>query len=84
MNKDVFPEVLKHFIGHMAVSEQNPGLLILDNHSSHISLEVINVAQTNGLTILTFPPHCRHRMQLLMLVCVFGPFKRFFNKFADA
>ena len=82
MNNDVFPEVLKHFIGHMAVSEQNPGLLILDNHSSHIGLEVINVAQKNGLTILTFSPHCSHRMQPLD-VCVFGPFKRFYNKFAD-
>ena len=83
MNSDVFPEVLKHFIDHMAVSEQNPGLLILDNHSSHIGLEVINVAQKNGLTILTFPPHCSHRMQPLD-VCIFGPFKRFYNKFADA
>ena len=83
MNSDVFPEVLKHFIGHMAVSKQNPGLLILVNHSSHIGLEVINVAQKNGLTIFTFPPHCSHRMQSLD-VCVFGPFKRFYNKFADA
>ena len=32
---------------------------------------------------LTFPPHCSHRMQPLD-VCVFGPFKRFYNKFADA
>ena len=38
MNSDVFPEVLKHFIGHMVVSKQNLGLLILDNHSSHIGL----------------------------------------------
>ena len=83
MNSDVFPEVLKHFIGHMAVSKQNPGLLILDNHSSHIGLEVINVAPKNGLTILTFPPHCSHKMQPLD-VCVFGRFKRFYNKFADA
>ena len=83
MNSDVFPEVLKHFIGPMAVSKQNPGLLILDNHSSHIGLEVINVAQKNGLTILTFPPHCSHKMQPLD-VCVLGPFKRFYNKFADA
>ena len=57
MNSDVFPEVLKHFIGHMAVSEKNPGLFILDNYSSHIGVKVINVAQKNELTILTFPPH---------------------------
>ena len=68
MNSDVFPEVLKHFIGHMPVSEQNPGLLILDNHSSHIGLEVINVAQKNELTILTFLPHCSHRINLWIFV----------------
>ena len=83
INSDVFSEVLKHLIGHMTVSKQNPGLLVLDNHSSHLGLEVINVAQKNGLTTSTFPPHCSHRMQTLY-ACVFSPFKRFYNKFADA
>ena len=39
MNSDDFPEVLEHFVGHMAVSEQNPGLLIFGNHFNHIGLK---------------------------------------------
>ena len=46
-------------------------------------MEIINLAENNGLSILTFPPHCSHRLQPLD-VAVFGPFKTFYNSFADA
>ena len=82
MNSDLFPQVLRHFIHHMKISKESPGLLLLDNHHSHIGLEVINIAEANGLHILTFPPHCSHRLQPLD-VCVFGPFKRFYSSFCD-
>ena len=57
----------------MSASKSNPGLIILDNHSSHMSLEVIEIAEENGLDILSFPPHCCHRLQPLDL-SVFGRF----------
>ena len=82
MNNELFIKVLKHFITFMNVSINNPGVLVFDNHQSHISLEVINVAEQVGLHIITFPPPCSHRSQPLD-VCVFGPFKKFYNKFAD-
>ena len=34
--------------------------------------------QGNGLVILSFPPHCSHRMQPLD-VSIYGPFKRYYN-----
>ena len=43
---------------------------------------MINIAEANGLHILTFPPHCSHRLQPLD-VCVFGPFKQFYTSFCD-
>ena len=58
-------------------------LLLLDNHQSHISLEVIKIAEENGLNILTFPPHCSHRLQPLD-ICLFGPFKAFYYCFCDS
>ena len=67
----------------MHISKSNPGLLILDNQRSHLGLEIINLAENNGLSILTFPSHCSHRLQPLD-VAVFGPFKTFYNSFADA
>ncbi|GFO27443.1 tigger transposable element-derived protein 6 [Plakobranchus ocellatus] len=79
MNRDLFPQVLEHFISIMNVSLQNPGLLIMDNHDSHVTLNVIDLARQSGLTILTFPPHCSHRMQPLD-VSVFGPFKTYYNQ----
>ena len=35
---------------------------------------MIDYARANGIVMLTFPPHCSHRLQLLDLG-VFGPFK---------
>ena len=67
----------------MNVSNANPILLIFDNHRSHLSLEVITLAEENGLHILTFPPHCSHRLQPLD-VGIFGPFKRFYHRACDA
>ena len=63
MNSDLFSQVLRHFIHHMKIPKESPGLLLLDNHHSHIGLEVINIAEANGLHILTFPPHCSHRLR---------------------
>ena len=83
MNNDLFSQTLLHFIVHVHVSKSNPGLLILDDHRSHLDLEIITLAKKHGLEILTFPPHCSHRLQPLD-VTIFGPFKVFYNRFADA
>lgn len=83
MNADLFVNVLEHFVKFMNVSKERPGLLILDNHRSHLGLEVVNLAEENGLNIVTFPPHFSHRLQALD-VSVFGPFKTFYGRFSDA
>ena len=36
MNSELFPLVLEHFIRHMNISVANPGILVMDNHKSHI------------------------------------------------
>ena len=66
----------------MNISQQNPELLIYDNHFTHITIASIIVAKESGLTLLTLPPHCSHRMQPLD-VCVFTLFKRFYAHYAD-
>ena len=78
MNSELFPLVLKHFIKHMNVSNDNSAILVIDNHESHVTLETIDLARENGLVILSFPPHCSDRMQPLD-VSVYGPFKRYYN-----
>jgi len=43
--------------------------LFLDSHSSHYTLELLDYAQSNGISILGYPPHCTHALQGLDVVC---------------
>ena len=56
----------------------SPVLLLLDNHDSHLSIEVLDYAKENGVVMLSFPPHCSHMMQPLDRM-VYGAFKKFYN-----
>ena len=78
MTCESFTRYLKHFIHHAKCSSQSPVLLLLDNHESHISLEGINLCKENGVSLLTIPPHCSHRLQPLD-VAVYGPLKTHYN-----
>ena len=74
---------MKHFIKHVRPSEDSPVLLLLDNHSSHLSVDVLEMAKSSGIIMLSFPPHCSHRLQPLDR-SVFGPFKRSYYTQMDA
>lgn len=78
MIADLFPSVMKHFIKYSNSTKENPTILIYDNHESHLSIEAINLAKENGVTILTLPPHCSNKMQPLD-VTVYFSFKNFYN-----
>lgn len=82
MKEDDFLEFLKHFAIYAKPSENGKVLLILDNHSSHLSLPVINFCRENFITLLSFPPHTSHKLQPLDRT-VFGPFKRAYNNECD-
>ena len=73
---------LNHFHKHTKSTPENPCLLLLDNHGSHLSIEGLNFARSNGIVMLSFPPHCSHKLQPLDRT-VYGPFKKFFNSACD-
>ncbi|XP_018400852.1 PREDICTED: uncharacterized protein LOC108778227 [Cyphomyrmex costatus] len=79
MDSKTFVKYLGHFIKHAHASKSSPTLLLLDSHTSHLSIEVIDMAIDAGITMLSFPPHCTHRMQPLD-VTIFGPFKTMFSR----
>ena len=83
MSAACFTEFIKHFIQHTKCSKDRPAILILDNHNSHISIETIDLSKENGVTLLTLPPHCNHKLQLLDR-SVYGPFKTVYNQAANA
>lgn len=78
-NESIFYEFLKHFISHVRPSTEKQVLLLLDNHDSHVTIPVIELAKSSGVVLLTFHPHTSHKMQPLDRG-VFGPFKTFYNE----
>ncbi|XP_076064383.1 uncharacterized protein LOC143038739 [Oratosquilla oratoria] len=66
MQLPIFTEWFQHFLAHTKPSVNDPVLLIMDGHMTHIkNLDVINLARDNYVTIVVLPPHCSHRMQPL-------------------
>lgn len=74
MTAQTFKEMLEHFKRNVKPSSDDPVLLLIDNHESHINIGVFEFARENGIVIVTFPPHCSHRLQPLD-VTVYGPLK---------
>lgn len=78
MNSELFVTTMKHFIKHTSSSKENPSLLIMDNHESHLSIEALDLAKENGVTILTLHPHTSAKLQPLD-VGIYSPFKSYYN-----
>lgn len=77
-NSEIFLDFLKHFINQTRPTMDQKILFILDNHKSHITVDVLDLAKKSGLVLLTFPPHTSHKLQPLDRG-VFGPFKKYYN-----
>lgn len=83
MQEDEFLIYLNHFQKHTNASIESKVLLLLDNHQSHISIRCLDFCKENGIVVLSFPPHCSHKLQPLDR-SVFGPFKKAVNSSCDA
>ena len=44
-------------------------VVLMDGHSSHYSLDLLEYARKNNIVILGYPPHCTHVLQGLHVVC---------------
>jgi len=64
-NGDLFIDWLSHFVREVKCSKSDPCILILDGHQSHKTLQAIDLARDNGITMITLPPHSTHKMQPL-------------------
>jgi len=74
-----FLTFMKHFANHTRPSVDRKILVLLDNHVSHLFLPVIDFCRSVGIVLLSFPPHCSHKLQPLDR-SVYGPFKKFINQ----
>lgn len=78
-----FIDFLEHFANHTRVSPEKKVLLLLDNHSSHLSIAASDFCKNNGIVMLTFPPHCIHKLQPLNR-SVYDPLKKMVNSASDS
>ena len=76
MDRDTFYATMEHFVKVAKPSKDRPVLLLLDNHDSHLSVRVLEYAKANGVVMLSFPPHCSHKLQPLDC-SIFGPLKNY-------
>ncbi|CAH2085819.1 unnamed protein product [Euphydryas editha] len=83
MNADLFVDVMKDFVKNTSSSKDNPSLLILHNHESHLSIQALDLAKNSGVTVLTLPPHTTAKLQPLD-VGLSAPFKSFYNAAVDS
>ncbi|CAK1598674.1 unnamed protein product [Parnassius mnemosyne] len=74
INEELFVEWLKYFTKYAKPSESDPVLLLLDNHSSHISWNSYKFCKENHIVMLSLPPHGSHRIQPLD-ISIYGPLK---------
>lgn len=78
---ELFTEWFNHFIQKTRPSEESPILLILDGHSTHTrNLQVIDLAPTNHVTIVSIPPHSSHKTQPLDKTFM-GPLKTYYSEY---
>ena len=62
------------------IPPSQPVLLIMDGHSSHVSIDVIQLARDTGIHLLCVPTHTTHILQPLDI----GVFKSFKSNFTKA
>ncbi|XP_011859139.1 PREDICTED: tigger transposable element-derived protein 6-like [Vollenhovia emeryi] len=83
MQEDNFLVFLQHFQKYSNVSPSHKVLLLIDNHSSHVNIKSLDFCKENGIVLLSFPPHCTHKLQPLDR-SVYGPLKKAINTASNA
>ena len=82
MTEEIFLSWMQHFQRFSHCTKENKVLLLLDNHASHISLNVVQYALEHGIEMVSFPPHCSHKLQPLDRT-FYGPLKIAYRRACD-
>ena len=77
ITQEIYLEWFKFFL--QMIPPARPVLLIEDGHSSHVTLEVIELARSNDVHLLCLPSHTSHILQPLD-IGVFKSFKCAYSK----
>ena len=58
ITKSLFSQWFKWFVGY--TNDARPILLVMDNHTCHIRIEVIEMAKRNQILLLLLPPYIHY------------------------
>ena len=61
----LFLRWIRHFVSMAGCTKDSPHILLVGGHESHKTPEVVDFAKEHGVILVTFPPHCSHRLQPL-------------------
>ena len=67
-----------HFLKYVQRCADEPVLLILDGHRSHVNVPVLDWAKQHNVIVMILPAHTSHILQPLDVGC-FGPMQRIYN-----
>ena len=58
-------------------------MLLMDNHSSHLTWQFIQYALSRKIVLVALPPHSTHKLQPLDVGC-FGPLQHYYGEEVDS
>ena len=68
----------EHFMKFVPRANDHPVLLLMDGHSTHVSVGLIDWAKDHNILLFILPAHTSHILQPLDVGC-FGPLQRIYN-----
>lgn len=70
IDSTLFVEFLEDLKSQLPAERRNEKVvLVVDGHSSHTTTEAVEWCCANNWELVTFPPHCTHKMQPLDVEC---------------
>jgi hypothetical protein len=68
ISEELFSDWFQHCFLERTKDIDRPLLLVMDNHSAHLSIDFIELAIKNQVILLCLPPHTTHALQQLDVV----------------
>ena len=65
IDSDLMIEWIPHFVKH--APKERPLFLIMDQHDTHMTLELIELLRANRIVCQVLPGHCTHVLQVSLV-----------------
>lgn len=77
-----YDKYTQHLVEDAEGNVQSYRMLLMDNHSSHLTWQFIQYALSRKIVLVALPPHSTHKLQPLDVGC-FGPLEHYYGVEVD-